>query len=318
VLQLLGRCPQLRAASPIAPLKARKNEAEIAGARAAHQRDGVAMVRFFALGPSTRPRAAKRPKSTRASSFLHCALGVRTFVARASRRSLDNGAHGAIVHYCAGRQSNARLRPRGLLLVELRGPIRRRHDRHHPHGPARRRGLSAAEGAFHPGTSGPHRARRGPLSRRHQWTANSTRSPRSQLWRAGLDYPHGTGHGVGAYLGVHEGPQSLGKHGTSAPLEPGNILSNEPGYYRPGAYVIRIENLLLVVVDEKLSRANATFLRFEVLTLCPLDRRLIERALLTASERRWVDRYHARVQRALTPDLDSAERRWLKHETRAL
>ena len=119
---------------------------------------------------------------------------------------------------------------------------------------------------------------------------------RQSLWAAGLDFDHGTGHGVGSYLSVHEGPARISKLGT-APLKRGMILSNEPGYYKTGAYGIRIENLVLVVEAPAVAGAEKPLNAFETLTLAPIDRRLIEPALLTADEIAWLDRYHARVGR---------------------
>jgi Xaa-Pro aminopeptidase len=123
---------------------------------------------------------------------------------------------------------------------------------------------------------------------------------RLALWREGLDYDHGTGHGVGSFLSVHEGPQALAKRET-AELEPGMILSNEPGYYRTGEYGIRIENLILVTEPEAVVGGDRPMMAFETLTLAPIDKRLIDPALLTREERAWVDAYHSRVYAELAP-----------------
>ena len=133
---------------------------------------------------------------------------------------------------------------------------------------------------------------------------------RAALWQSGRDYAHGTGHGVGAFLNVHEGPQSISHRSTKVPLEPGNVQSNEPGYYEPGAFGIRIENLVEVVEDE--ATAPGDFLRFDTLTLCPIEKRLVDPELLSAGERGWLDAYHARVLDTLGPDLDRDERAWLE------
>ena len=133
---------------------------------------------------------------------------------------------------------------------------------------------------------------------------------RAALWQAGLDYDHGTGHGVGSYLSVHEGPVSLSRAAKPVPIAAGMILSNEPGYYAPGEYGIRLENLILVQPAD-LPEAKRPFLRFETLTLAPFDRRLIERDLLTAEEAAWLDAYHARVNAEIGPRLDPAARAWL-------
>ena len=134
---------------------------------------------------------------------------------------------------------------------------------------------------------------------------------RRALWEAGLDFDHGTGHGIGSYLSVHEGPQSISKRGMIA-LEPGMIISNEPGYYKEGAYGIRIENLVLVVEPEGVAGGDREVMSFETLTLAPIDRRLILPELLSAQERAWLDVYHARVGKTLGPHLGPADRAWLE------
>ncbi|WP_415012767.1 M24 family metallopeptidase [Amaricoccus sp.] len=133
---------------------------------------------------------------------------------------------------------------------------------------------------------------------------------RAPLWQAGLDYDHGTGHGVGAYLGVHEGPQNLSRRGIE-PLLPGMILSVEPGYYRDGAFGIRTENLVIVRPPETPEGGERPMLGFETLTLAPIDRRLVDARLLDARERAWLDAYHARVLTALSPLVDTETARWL-------
>jgi len=137
---------------------------------------------------------------------------------------------------------------------------------------------------------------------------------RQYLWAAGLDFDHGTGHGVGSYLSVHEGPARISKLGTS-PLRRGMILSNEPGYYRTGAYGIRIENLVLVIAAQHAAGGEKEINAFETLTLAPIDRRLIDPGLLTNEERRWLDDYHARVAAALAPLVDADTRTWLAAAT---
>ena len=151
---------------------------------------------------------------------------------------------------------------------------------------------------------------RAPLARRASPAATSTPWPAIALWRAGLDYDHGTGHGVGAYLGVHEGPQSLSRRGIE-PLLPGMILSIEPGYYNEGGYGIRIENLQSCARREMPEGGDRPMLGFETLTLAPIDRRLIDPALLDPDERAWLDAYHARVLAALTPLVEPETARWL-------
>ena len=139
---------------------------------------------------------------------------------------------------------------------------------------------------------------------------------RKHLWDAGLDFEHGTGHGVGSYLSVHEGPQRISRLG-GTPLEEGMILSNEPGYYKTGKWGIRIENLV-AVEKRRVKGAERDMLGFETLTLCPIDRRLVDVKLMTAEELAWLDAYHARVRRLLGPLLDKEEKAWLAEATRAL
>jgi Xaa-Pro aminopeptidase len=141
---------------------------------------------------------------------------------------------------------------------------------------------------------------------------------RLALWQAGLDFDHGTGHGVGSYLGVHEGPQRIAKAASRTALEPGMIVSNEPGYYKEGAYGIRIENLVTVVESGKQPGEEKDMLAFETLTLAPFDRSLIELALLNAEEIAWVNAYHARVRETLGPLVDQETAAWLAEATRPL
>ena len=139
---------------------------------------------------------------------------------------------------------------------------------------------------------------------------------RRGLWQVGLDYDHGTGHGVGSYLGVHEGPQRISKAPNPQPLLPGMIVSNEPGYYKTGAYGIRIENLVLVQPSE--GAAEREMLCFETLTLAPIDRALVEPSLLDDDEIAWLDRYHAQVREVLTPLVDPETARWLAEATQPI
>jgi Xaa-Pro aminopeptidase len=139
---------------------------------------------------------------------------------------------------------------------------------------------------------------------------------RQALWAAGLDFDHGTGHGVGSYLSVHEGPQRIAKSGAT-PLAPGMIISNEPGYYSAGRFGIRIENLV-VVEPRTIAGAERVMFGFETITLAPIDARLIEPKLLNDEEAAWLDAYHARVRKALTPLVDAETRAWLKNATRPL
>ncbi|HWG79978.1 MAG TPA: M24 family metallopeptidase C-terminal domain-containing protein, partial [Stellaceae bacterium] len=140
---------------------------------------------------------------------------------------------------------------------------------------------------------------------------------RRALWEIGLDYDHGTGHGVGSYLAVHEGPQRISKLPNTQALLPGMIVSNEPGYYKAGAYGIRIENLVVVTALER-SGGEREMLGFETITLAPIDRALVDTTLLDAGETAWLDAYHARVREELTPLVDADTARWLAAATRPL
>ena len=133
---------------------------------------------------------------------------------------------------------------------------------------------------------------------------------RSALWQVGLDYDHGTGHGVGSYLSVHEGPVSISRAAKPIPIEAGMILSNEPGFYLPGGYGIRLENLILAV-EAEFPGAAKPFLRFETMTWAPFDRRLIDTSLLTRAEVEWIDGYHAQVEAIVGPQLEGEEKAWL-------
>jgi Xaa-Pro aminopeptidase len=140
---------------------------------------------------------------------------------------------------------------------------------------------------------------------------------RKPLWDAGLDYDHGTGHGVGSYLSVHEGPQNISKRPIAQVLKPGMICSNEPGYYKAGEYGIRIENLIVVSEPEAITGGERKMMRFETITLAPIDLALVEPKLLTAEERDWLNAYHARVRETISPFVDEETRAWIEQATRA-
>jgi Xaa-Pro aminopeptidase len=141
---------------------------------------------------------------------------------------------------------------------------------------------------------------------------------RKPLWDAGLDYDHGTGHGVGSFLGVHEGPQRIAKAPNTQALKPGMILSNEPGYYKAGAYGIRIENLIVVTAPEPIPGGEREMMSFETITLAPINLDLVNVALLLESERQWLNDYHARVRKTLTPLLPAEIKDWFEKATRAI
>jgi Xaa-Pro aminopeptidase len=304
----------LRGADPIAPMKAIKNSVEIAGAGAAQLRDGAAVTRFLGWfehamqsGTLTEIDAVEALESFRRDTGLLKDVSFPTIAGA--------GADGAIVHYRVTRRSNRRIVPGELFLVDSGGQyedgttdITRTVATGTPTADMRQKftlvlkgHIAIARAVFPDGTTG----------------AQLDTLARQFLWRDGVDFDHGTGHGVGSYLSVHEGPARISKLG-SAPLKRGMILSNEPGYYRTGAYGIRIENLLLVTAAEAAAGAEKPFNAFETLTLAPIDRRLVEPAMLTQEEIAWLDAYHARVRDALSPLVDPATQVWLSTATAPL
>jgi len=231
------------------------------------------------------------------------------------------GPNGAIVHYRVTPATNRRLEPGSLYLVDSGGQYRdgttditRTVPIGEPTDEMRDRFTRVLKGHIAIASAVFPRGTRG---------SQLDSFARQYLWQAGLDYAHGTGHGVGSFLGVHEGPQRIAPVGSSQsggdePLRAGMILSNEPGYYKTGEYGIRIENLVLVVEGEKVAGAEKALNAFETLTLAPIDRRCIERELLDAGEVAWLNAYHAEVARTLGPLLDDETRSWLDAATRPL
>jgi Xaa-Pro aminopeptidase len=297
----------VRGSDPIAPMKSVKNRIEIDGARAAQLRDGAAVTRFLAWFDRQAPRgelneidAVEALESFRRDTGLLKDISFPTISGA--------GPNGAIVHYRVTRRSNRRIASNELFLLDSGGQyedgttdITRTVAVGIPTAEMRRNftlvlkgHIAIARAVFPDGTTG----------------AQLDSFARQYLWRAGLDFDHGTGHGVGSYLSVHEGPARISKLGNVA-LKRGMILSNEPGYYRADAYGIRIENLVLVTEAAPVPGAEKPLNAFETLTLVPIDTRLIEPAMLTADERTWFDAYQARVREALAPILDTTTRAWL-------
>jgi Xaa-Pro aminopeptidase len=303
-----------RGPDPTALMKAVKNSVEIEGARAAHRRDGAAVVRFLAWldreapsGKLTEIEAVEALESFRRETGLLKDISFPTISGA--------GSDGAIVHYRVNTTTNRRIAPGELFLIDSGAQyedgttdITRTVAIGEPSAEMRDRftrvlkgNIAIARAVFPDGTTG---AQLDPFARQ-------------SLWQVGLDYDHGTGHGVGSYLSVHEGPARLSKLGT-VPLKRGMILSNEPGYYKTGAYGIRIENLVLVTEAAPVAGAEKPLNAFETLTLAPIDQRLIDRAMLTADETRWLDAYHARVAETLSPLVDEATRAWLAAATKPI
>ncbi|MGJ5198609.1 aminopeptidase P family protein [Bradyrhizobium sp. HKCCYLRH1030] len=303
----------VRGADPVSLLKAAKNAVEIEGTRRAHQRDAVALARFLAFidreapkGTLTEIDAVEALESFRRDTGALRDVSFPTIS--------GTGPNGAIVHYRVTRKSNRRIMPGNLLLIDsgaqyqdgttdvtrtiaVGAPTEEMRDRFTR---VLRGHLAIARAIFPDGTTG----------------AQLDTLARQFLWQAGIDFEHGTGHGVGSYLSVHEGPARISKLGTT-PLKRGMILSNEPGYYKTDAFGIRIENLELVVAKD-VAGAEKPMNGFEALTLAPIDRRLIDVVMLTAEERAWLDAYHARVRETVRAALDDSDQRWLDQATAPL
>ena len=292
---------------PCALPKACKNPVEQAGARAAHARDAVAVCRFLHWldgAPATTEVAA-------ANQLLRFRAEAAEFRGESFPAISGAGEHGAIIHYRATPDTDRPLQANEAYLTDSGGqyqdgttdvtrtvwtgpgtPPAELQDRFTR---VLQGHIAVAAALFPVGVAGPH-------------LDSLARRP---LWQAGLDYDHGTGHGVGSYLSVHEGPAGLSRAAKPVPLAAGMILSDEPGFYLPGAYGIRLENLLLVQPAPDLPGAHKPFLAFETLTLAPFDRRLIDVPMLTRAERAWIDTYHARVLAEVGPALDGPTRDWL-------
>lgn len=302
------------APDPCIALKAVKNKAEIAGARAAHVRDGAALARYLAWLDREAPTgtldeigAVTRLEAERAKTQALKEISFDTISGA--------GPNGAIVHYRVSRKTNRKLKQGELFLLDsgaqyidgttdvtrtiaIGTPTEEMRDRFTR---VLKGHIAIATALFPKGTRG----------------IDLDPFARHALWQAGLDYDHGTGHGVGSYLSVHEGPQSISRAGMAV-LEPGMICSNEPGYYKEGAYGIRIENLVLVKKPAKVAGGDREMMAFETLTLVPIDRRLVMPALLSPSELAWLNAYHAAVRDVIGPEVDPDTRAWLDAATAAM
>jgi len=310
-----GGATLIEARDPVVLPKAIKNPVEIAGHKAAQARDGAALCRFLHWLSIEAPKggldelsASDRLQAFRAETGLLKDLSFDTISGA--------GPNGAVVHYRASAATNRRLEPGSLYLVDSGGqyqdgttdvtrtiaigqPTQEMRDRYTR---VLKGHVAIARAIFPSGTRG---GQLDILARQH-------------LWAAGLDYAHGTGHGVGAYLSVHEGPQRIATFGgADEPLQPGMILSDEPGYYKTGEYGIRIENLILTV-EQDIAGAEKDMLGFETLTFAPYERALIEVPMLDAGEIAWIDGYHARVREIVGPQLAGDAADWLLRATAPL
>ena len=299
----------VRGADPTALPRACKNAVEIEGSRRAHARDGAALTRFLhwlaTEGQEMLPDEIEAVAKLEAFRDATGALQDLAFDTIAGAT-----ANGAICHYHPTRRLNRRTERGSLLLVDSGGQyldgttdVTRTVAMGEPSAEMAERftlvlkgHLALAQVRFPAGTTGPA----------------LDALARLPLWSAGLDYDHGTGHGVGSYLGVHEGPHRIAKVQNSVALRPGMIVSNEPGFYKEGAYGIRIENLQVVTEATPIAGGERAMLGFETLTLAPIDRRLVVTALLSSEERAQLDAYHARVLAVVGPQVEAEVRAWLE------
>lgn len=302
-----------KGADPVALPRACKNSTEQDGARAAHLRDGVAMVEFLTWLHEAAPTGRETEISV-AEHLLACRAKQNLFKGESFAAISGAGEDGAIIHYRATPETNRGLKANEVYLIDSggqyldgttditrtiwTGPAAAPTDIKDHVTRVLAGHIALADAVFPVGIVG----------------ANLDALARQALWRVGLDYDHGTGHGVGSYLSVHEGPVSIHRSSKPVPLAEGMILSDEPGYYLPGAYGIRLENLILV---EKAAFEHSTkpFLKFETLTLVPYDRNLIEPSLLPRESRDWLNAYHVRVREALSPHLSAKALSWLQKAT---
>jgi len=305
----------LRTQDPVLLPKACKNATELAGTAAAHRRDGAAVTRFLHWLDTE----AQSGTCTEIDAALKL-LDFRTVDTSMKDMSFETisgaGPNGALPHYRVSSASNRRLERGSLYLVDSGGQ--------YPDGTTDITRTVAI------GTPSDDMVRHYTLVLKGHIAMDRVRFPegttgthldtlaRHALWQAGLDYDHGTGHGVGVYLGVHEGPQRIAKAWNSTPLMPGMIVSNEPGFYKEGAYGIRIENLQYVTPPEEIEGGDRLMLGFECVTFAPLARTLIDISLLSSEERDWVDDYHQRVLSEIGDLVDGAVRDWLQTACAAL
>jgi Xaa-Pro aminopeptidase len=303
----------VRGNDPVSLLKAVKNATEIEGARSAHRRDAVALTRFLAWIDREAPSGALTEIDTvEALETFRRDTGALKDVSFPT--IAGTGPNGAIVHYRVTRKTNRRITSGDLLLIDsgaqyedgttdvtrtiaIGTPTHEMRDRFTR---VLRGHIAIACAVFPEGSTG----------------AQIDTLARQFLWQAGLDFDHGTGHGVGSYLSVHEGPARISKLGTT-PLRRGMILSNEPGYYKTDSFGIRIENLELVVAAD-IAGAERPVNAFETLTLAPIDRRLVDLNMLSGAELSWLNDYHARVRHEVRPHVDEATKVWLDAATAPL
>ena len=304
-----------RGVDPVQLPKACKNSVEIEGTRQAHIRDGAALSKFLCWLAREAPH--RNLTEIDAAKTLE---GFRAQTGALRDLSFDSisgaGPNGAVVHYRVTDATNRPINNNEIFLIDS--------------GAQYRDGTTDVTRAVIIGTPTAEmkdrftRVLKGHIAlataRFPQGTTGSALDAfaRRPLWDAGLDYDHGTGHGVGSYLSVHEGPQNISKRNITQALQPGMICSNEPGFYKTGEFGIRIENLVVVTEAKPVAGGERKMMEFETITLAPIDLDLVEPALLSASERDWLNVYHARVRGTLTPLVDTETRPWLEQATRAI
>jgi Xaa-Pro aminopeptidase len=305
----------IHADDPCSLPKACKNAVEIHGAYAAHERDGFAVCQFLAWLDRETPNG--QVTELQAAAYLEDCRKKQAMWEDASFPTISGaGSNGAIVHYHSTSETNRELELGTLYLVDSGGqyldgttditrtvaigePTEEHRDRYTR---VLQGHIALATAIFPEGTTG----------------SQLDALARAPLWTMGLDYDHGTGHGVGSFLGVHEGPQRIAKSANDVALKPGMIVSNEPGYYKTGAFGIRLENLVLVKREEMSQDPNRSFFAFDTLTVVPFDRRLIVVDILSWQERDWINTYHARVWQCLEAKVDADTRDWLKQATQPI
>lgn len=295
--------------------RAIKNNTELEGARKSHERDGVAMVSFLSwIDQQTPGTIDEIDAATKLEETRHdIAQGFQMPLENLSFDSISGaGPNGAFAHYRVSTESNRKLEDGELYLIDSGGQYRdgttditRTLPVGQPTDDMKKKFTLVLKGMIAISTARFPKGTRG---------MDIDVLARIALWKQGYDYAHGTGHGVGSFLSVHEGPQSISKRGTHE-LLPGMILSNEPGYYKPGGYGIRIENLLIVTEPEVVEGGDLPMMGFETITLCPIDKRLIDTNLLVRDELVWFDAYHAKVREKLLPHTSGEAREWLVSAT---
>ncbi len=305
----------VRSNDPCMLPKAAKNEIEVEGMRRAHIRDGAAMTKFLHWLDTEAQDGHKTELDAEAKLYSFRAMG-NDFQDISFNTISGAGPNGAIVHYRANEESNRALQPGTLYLVDSGGQyldgttdITRTVAIGAPSAEMKNRFTLVLKG---------HIALSQAIFPKRSNGSQLDTLARQFLWQQGLDYDHGTGHGVGSYLSVHEGPQRISKMPRTVPLEVGMVLSNEPGYYKTGEYGIRIENLVTVIEAAKPEGSEREILQFENLTFAPIDKRLVDQSIMTADEIHWLNEYHSDVWQKISPLVEGNVKSWLKEATAPL